>query len=81
MTYWYCRECRTVYSEAQMLPGWDGWWCSNCIWNDVQELSAAAPTTGVAPRRRAAASRRSLKPISHAARMVRPRRTLRTRHG
>src|SRR5437879_448965 len=48
MSYWYCRECRTIYSEGQMLPGWDGWWCANCIWSEVEEV-----TTPSDPPRRA----------------------------
>jgi hypothetical protein len=39
MTYWYCRECRIIYSETQLLPGWDGWWCSNCIWSSVEAVT------------------------------------------
>jgi hypothetical protein len=35
MSLWYCRECKRAHSEEQMLPGWNGLWCPNCIWNEV----------------------------------------------
>lgn len=42
MDHWYCRECRTARPEEQMLRGWTGLWCPNCVWDEVERVSAAA---------------------------------------
>src|SRR5262249_40013570 len=44
MTHWFCRECKRTHREEQMLPGWNGLWCPNCVWSDV----TPAPAGGVA---------------------------------
>src|ERR1051326_1913137 len=35
MVHWYCRECKRSRPEEQMLCGWNGLRCPNCVWNDV----------------------------------------------
>jgi hypothetical protein len=42
MAQWYCRECKRSRPQEQMLPGWNGPWCPNCVWNDVAPLPAGA---------------------------------------
>jgi hypothetical protein len=42
MDHWYCRECRTARPEKQMLRGWNGLWCPNCVWDEVVLVSVAA---------------------------------------
>jgi hypothetical protein len=37
MSLWFCRECKQAHPEERMLPGWNGLWCPNCIWNEVSE--------------------------------------------
>lgn len=78
MSYWYCRECRTIYSEGQLLPGWDGWWCANCIWSCVEEVtpSAAPRPHPETPRK---PSRHSLVPTHRPSPVIDPRRTRRSR--
>jgi hypothetical protein len=38
MTHWYCKECKTTRPEHQMLSGWNGVWCPNCMWNEVSPI-------------------------------------------
>jgi hypothetical protein len=58
MSIWFCRECKRAFHQDHMLPGWNGLWCPNCVWNEV--VPATSPVSvevsvtgsrGVAPLR------------------------------
>jgi hypothetical protein len=40
MPIWFCRECKRAFHQESMLPGWNGLWCPNCVWNEVVPAAA-----------------------------------------
>jgi hypothetical protein len=42
MSIWFCRECKRAFHQEHMLPGWNGLWCPNCLWNEVVPAQALA---------------------------------------
>jgi hypothetical protein len=51
MAHWFCRECKRTHREEQMLPGWNGLWCPNCVWSDVTPAAGAGSPTATGPDR------------------------------
>jgi hypothetical protein len=49
MSLWYCRECKRDHPEESMLPGWNGLWCPNCIWNEVSPAPEPGGRAVMAP--------------------------------
>lgn len=45
MAIWFCRECKRAFHQEAMLPGWNGLWCPNCVWNEVVPATAAEGAT------------------------------------
>lgn len=41
MAHWFCNECKRARPEEQMLPGWNGVWCPNCVWNEVMPVAVS----------------------------------------
>jgi len=55
MPIWFCRECKRAFHQDSMLPGWNGLWCPNCVWNEVVPATALeAPGTAATLELRAA---------------------------